>query len=314
MKEEEASAKRPKNETMHNELEKQRRLRFRQLEQWKRVLLEYVIITVATILLVVGVHFFKFPNHFSFGGVTGVAVVLGAVMDYSAATYTFIINMALLVFGFLFLGKGFGVKTVYVSILTSVGLEILDRWFPLTAPLTTQPVLELIFAIFLPALSSAILFNIGASGGGTDILAMILKKYTSFSISAALFMVDFFIVLASCFVFDIQTGLFSLTGLLAKSLVIDNVIESINLCKAFMIVCDDPEPICSYICDELGRSATIYRAEGAYSHHAKTMILTVTKRSQAVQLRNFVRRSQPDSFITIFNSSEIIGKGFRGLN
>lgn len=299
---------------MHNELEKQRRMRIRQLEQWKRVVLEYVIITVATILLVVGVHFFKFPNHFSFGGVTGVAVVLGALLNYSAATYTFIINMALLVLGFLFLGKGFGIKTVYVSVLTSVGLEVLDQWFPLTAPLTTQPVLELIFAIFLPALSAAILFNIGASGGGTDILAMILKKNTSVPISVALFLVDFVIVLASCFVFDIQTGLFSLTGLLAKSLVIDDVIESINLCKAFMIVCDDPEPICSYICDELGRSATIYRAEGAYSHHPKTMILTVTKRSQAVQLRNFVRRIQPDSFITIFNSSEIIGKGFRGLN
>lgn len=299
---------------MHKERERQRWLRYRQLEQWKKSVVEYGIITVATILMVVGVHFFKFPNHFSFGGVTGVAVVLGAVLDYSAATYTFIINMALLVFGFLFLGKGFGIKTVYVSVLTSVGLEVLERWYPLTAPLTEQPVLELIFAIFLPALSSAILFNIGASGGGTDILAMILKKYTPVSISAALFLVDFGIVLASCFVFDIQTGLFSLTGLLAKSLVIDNAIESINLCKAFMIVCDDPEPICRYICDELGRSATVYQAQGAYSHHPKTMILTVTKRGQALQLRNFVRRSQPESFITIFNSSEIIGKGFRGLN
>lgn len=136
------------------------------------------------------------------------AVVLGEVLNYSAATYTFIINMALLVFGFIFLGKDFGIKTVYVSVLTSVGLSVMEKWFPLTAPLTEQPVLELIFAIFLPALSAAILFNIGASGGGTDILAMILKKYTSFSISAALFLVDFVIVLASCFVFDIQTGLF----------------------------------------------------------------------------------------------------------
>ena len=242
---------------MHHELEQQRRLRIRQLKQWKKVLLEYVIITVATLLLVAGVHFFKFPNHFSFGGVTGVAVVVGEVLNYSAATYTFIINMALLVFGFIFLGKDFGIKTVYVSVLTSVGLSVMEKCFPLTAPLTEQPVLELIFAIFLPALSAAILFNIGASGGGTDILAMILKKYTSFSISAALFLVDFVIVLASCFVFDIQTGLFSLTGLLAKSLVIDNVIESINLCKAFMIVCDDPEPLCRYICEVLGRRATI---------------------------------------------------------
>ncbi|MDE5749093.1 MAG: YitT family protein, partial [Acetatifactor sp.] len=111
---------------MHNELEKQKRLRFRQLEQWKRVVLEYVIITVATLLMVVGVHFFKFPNHFSFGGVTGVAVVLGAVLNHSAATYTFIINMVLLVFGFLFLGKEFGLKTLYFSVLTSVRLDDLE--------------------------------------------------------------------------------------------------------------------------------------------------------------------------------------------
>lgn len=280
----------------------------------KIILFEYGVITFATLLLVVGVYFFKFTNNFSFGGVTGVAVVLSAVFKGTASTYTFIINMLLLVFGFLFLGRNFGAKTVYVSILTSVGLSALEKLCPLSAPLTNEPVLELIFAIFLPALSAAILFNIGASGGGTDIIAMVLKKYTSVPIGTALFLVDCSIVAASCFVFDIQTGLFSLTGLLAKSLVIDNVIESINLCKAFMIVCDQPEPVCKFICEKLNRSATVYHAEGAFSHRKKTIILTVMKRGQAVQLRNYVRMTQPDSFITIFNSSEIIGKGFRGLN
>ena len=280
----------------------------------KKLVIEYGIITFATLLLVVGVYFFKFTNNFSFGSVTGIAVVVSKVFGGTAGTITFLINMALLVFGFLFLGKSFGAKTVYVSVLTSVGLSGLEIICPLTAPLTNEPVLELIFAIFLPSLSAAILFNIGASGGGTDIIAMILRKYTSVPIGTALFLVDCFIVAASCFVFDIQTGLFSLTGLLAKSLVIDNVIESINLCKAFMIVCDQPDEICDYICNTMGRSATIYHAEGAFTHADKTIILTVMKRSQAVQLRNFVRINQPDSFITIFNSSEIIGKGFRGLN
>ena len=174
--------------------------------------------------------------------------------------------------------------------------------------------MELIFAIFLPALSAAILFNIGASGGGTDIIAMILKKYTSVPIGTALFLVDCVIVISSCFVFDIQTGLFSLTGLLAKSLVIDNVIESINRCKVFLIVCDDPDPICEFIYQELKRSATVYKAHGAFTHNQKMIIMSVMKRGQAVQLRNFVKRYQPGAFIAIVNSSEIIGKGFRGLN
>ena len=279
-----------------------------------RASFEYSVITFATLLLVVGVYFFKFPNNFSFGGVTGIAVVLSAMSKASASSYTFIINMALLVFGFLFLGKSFGAKTVYVSVLTSVGLSALEKLFPMSAPLTTEPVLELIFAIFLPALSAAILFNIGASGGGTDIIAMILKKYTKLNIGAALFLVDLGIVVASCLVFDAQTGLCSMCGLLAKSLVVDNVIESINLCKYFTIICNDPEPICEFITKELNRSATVYQAEGAYQHNQKTVILTVMKRSQAVELRNYIRMNQPSAFIAITNSSEIIGKGFRGFN
>ena len=275
---------------------------------------EYGILTMATLLLVAGVYVFKFPNNFSFGGVTGIAVVLAEVSGLSASTYTFIINMALLAVGFLFLGTSFGIKTVYVSVLMSVGLSAMETLFPMEAPLTQQPVLELIFAIFLPALSSAILFNIGASGGGTDIVAMILKKYTPVNIGTALFLVDLGIVVASCFVFDVTTGLFSFTGLLAKSLVIDNVIESINRCKCFNVVCDDPEPICNFIRDELKRSATVYQAQGAFTHAPRTVILTVLKRGQAVQLRNFVKKTEPGAFMMITNSSEIIGKGFRGFN
>ena len=282
--------------------------------KFKDLAYEYLVITVAIVILDVGVYLFKFPNNFSFGGVTGVAVVLSALLSKSPATYTFIINMVLLVLGFIFLGRGFGMKTVYASVLSSVGLSLMEVIWPMSHPLTGQPVLELIFAIFLPALSSAILFNIGASGGGTDILAMILKKYTSFQIGTALLIVDMMIVAATYFVFDVETFLFSLTGLLAKSLVIDNVIESINLSKVFMIVCDDPEAICEYIRTEIHRGATIYRAEGAYSHTEKTVVLSTMKRSQAVQLRNYIHQYEPNSFIMILNSSEIVGKGFRGFS
>lgn len=280
----------------------------------RRVLEEYAVLTIATLIMVVGVYIFKFPNNFSFGGVTGMAVVLSAVMPASPGDVTFFINMLLLVLGFVFLGKSFGIKTVYVSLLMSVGLSFAEACFPMEHALTSQPVLELIYAIVLPAFSSAILFNIGASGGGTDIIAMVLKKYTKLNIGGALVLADVVIVLASCFVFDAQTGLFSFCGLLAKSLVVDNVIESINLCKYFTIICTDPEPICDFIMNKLRRSATVYRAEGAYEHNQKTIIITIMKRSQAVELRNFIREHQPNAFIAITNSSEIIGKGFRGFN
>ena len=278
------------------------------------VVREYAMLTMATLIMVAGIYFFKFPNNFSFGGVTGIAIILSGLFDLSASTITFIINMALLVVGFLFLGKGFGIKTVYVSVLMSGALSLLERLLPMAAPLTAEPVLELIFAIVLPSLGSAILFNMGASGGGTDIVAMVLRKYSHFNIGSALFLVDLCITVAACFVFDAQTGLFSFCGLMAKSLVIDGVIENINLCKYFTIICNDPQPICEYIQKELHRSATTYQAEGAYSHLPKTVILTVLKRGQAVQLRNFIKRQEPTAFIAITNSSEIIGKGFRGFN
>ena len=137
---------------------------------------EYAMLTLATLIMVLGIYVFKFPNHFSFGGVTGIAILLSGAFGIPAGTITFVINMALLVVGFLFLGKGFGFKTVYVSVLMSAALSLLEKLLPMDAPFTTQPVLELIFAIVLPALGSAILFNIGASSGGTDILAMILRK------------------------------------------------------------------------------------------------------------------------------------------
>ncbi len=280
----------------------------------KLTLFEYGMITFAAALLIIGVYFFKFPNNFSFGGVTGMAIVISAVTPFSAGTINFVINMALLVVGFICFGKEFGAKTVYVSVLMSLGLSGLERYYPMSHPMTSEPVLELVFAIVLPALSSAILFNIGASGGGTDIIAMVLKKHSTVNIGTALFLVDLMITVAACFIFDAATGLFSFCGLMAKSLVIDTAIENINLCKYFTIVCDDPEPICDFIHEKLTRSATIFEAEGTYTHHKKYVILTVMKRGQAVQLRNYIRWNQPGAFMMITNSSEIIGKGFRGLN
>ena len=298
-----------------NHVDAQKRIeRIEKLNKIKNTVVEYTILTAATLVMVIGIYVFKFPNNFSFGGVTGLAVVLSEVLPVTPGNITFIINMVLLVIGFIFLGKGFGVKTAYISTIMSLGLSFSEKIYPMTAPLTEEPLLELIFAVILPAVSSAIFFNMDASSGGTDIIAMILRKYTKLNIGSALLISDLLIVVSACFVFNAQTGLFSLCGLLAKSLVVDNVIESINLCKYFTIICEDPEPICDFIMNKLHRGATIYDAEGTYQHRKKTVIITVMKRGQAVELRNFIRENQPSAFIAITNSSEIIGKGFRGLN
>lgn len=268
------------------------------------------LLTVSTLIMAVGTYFFKFTNNFTFGGITGLAVLVAKTGVISASDFSFIANMALLLIGFVILGKKFAAKTAYSSILLSVTLSLLDRICPMQQPLTDQPLLELAFAIALPAVGSAILFNIGASSGGTDIIAMILKKYTSLNIGTVLMLVDVAAVASSFFIFGPETGLFSTIGLAAKSLVIDDVIENLNLCKCFNIICDDPDPICDYIINTLHRSATVYHAQGAFTHHEKTVIMTTMKRSQALKLRNYIRTIEPTAFMLISNSSEIIGKGF----
>lgn len=279
-----------------------------------KILKEYAILTLATGVMNLGIYVFKFPNNFSFGGVSGLSVVLSKAFGISASGCNLVINMFLILLGFIFLGKKFGIKTVYVSTLSSVGLSLMERFFPMHAPLTDQPMLELIFAILLPAIASAVLFNMDASGGGTDILAMILKKYSSMNIGVGLFLVDLAVMVAAFFVFGVETGLYSCCGLMGKSLVIDGVIENINLCKFFTIITDTPEIICDFIQIELNRSATITSAEGAYTGKKKYLVLTVVNRHQAVILRNFIKKESPGSFLMITNSSEIIGKGFRGFN
>ena len=207
----------------------------------KKKIKEFLLLTFSTLLIAVGIYFFKFPNNFTFGGVTGLAVLVAKTGLINASDFTFIINMVLLLMGFLVFGRKFGIKTTYTSILLSLSLSLLERIYPMNAPFTDEPMLELCFAIALPALGSAILFNIGASSGGTDIIAMILKKYTNVNIGKGLLLSDLLITAAGCFVFDIKTGLFSFLGLTIKSFMVDGVIESINLCKYFNVVCNKPD-------------------------------------------------------------------------
>ena len=239
----------------------------------------FLLLTVSTLIMAIGTYFFKFTNNFTFGGITGLAVLIAKTGLMTAGDFNFIASMTLLVIGMIVLGKKFAAKTAYCSILLSVTLSFLERVCPMKAPLTDQPMLELCFAIALPALGSAILFNIGSSSGGTDIIAMILKKYSSFNIGPALMLSDLLITIAGFFIFDIKTGLYSLLGLTIRSFMVDTFIENFNLSKYFNVVCDDPEPICDFIVHELNRSASVFHATGAYSGQDKAIVLTALNRT-----------------------------------
>lgn len=280
----------------------------------KSKLKNFSLLTISTLIMAVGIYFFKFTNNFTFGGITGIAVLVAKFLPISASDFSFVVNILLLIIGWIVLGKSFAEKTAYSTILLSVSLSLLERIYPMSHPLTNEPLLELIFAILLPALGSAILFNIGASSGGTDVIAMILKKYTSVDIGKGLMISDLIFTLAGFLVFNVKTGLYSLFGLIMRSALIDNFIESFNRSKYFHVVTSNATCICDFIQNDLQRGATtIVNATGAFTGDDKYIILTVLSPSQAVKLRNFIKEHDPKAFLLVSNTSEIIGKGFHSV-
>ena len=277
--------------------------------------LRYLLMSIGILVTAVGVYFFKFPNNFSTGGVSGIAVILGHYFpNATPGDFVMGINMALLLVGFLVFGKGFGIKTAVVSTLMSAMIWVLERVLPMDHSMTSQPLMELIFAVSLPAVGSAILFNLDASTGGTDIVAMVLRKFTSLNIGNALMISDSIITVMACVAFGMETGLFSILGLLMKSLLVDMVLENINTHKYFHIITTHPKEIEEYITRTLKRGATELHGEGAYTHEGRSILLTVMNRRQGILLRRYVRSVDPHAFVLIMNTGDIIGKGFRGTN
>ena len=274
---------------------------------------EFLLMTLGCFMLAAGVYFFKIKNNFVTGGVTGIGVILAAITPVSAGAWIWILNIALLIIGFVVLGKGTGIKTVYCSMLYSALTFLFEKYFALNAPLTDQTLLELIYAMLLTSVGSALIFNSDASSGGTDIVALILKKFTSIDVGKALLLTDFTVALSSFWFLGIKTGLFSLLGLFSKAFIVDSVIESFNTCKYFIVITSKKDEIKSYIIKNLHHGVTSNTVIGEYTNEEKTMIHTVCKRMEAIKLKKRIKEIDPKSFIIVTTSSEIIGRGFRSV-
>ena len=278
-------------------------------------------INVGILMIAVGIYFFKAPNGFATGGVSGIAIVLANLpvsikLGITQAIYMLVINILLLIIGVIMLGKKCGFLTIYCSLMLSIENLIFETFLPIEAisgasTLTGHPLLELIYAVLLTGLGSAILFRNKASSGGTDIVALILKKRSNLNVSQALLATDFLIALSTFFVYNnVSVGLYAMLGLFAKIFIIDDILDSMNLCKAFTIITTKPEEISAFILNDMKHGATMYKGKGLYTHEDREIIMTVCKRSEAIRLRRKVKSMDPDAFIIITKTSEIFGKGF----
>lgn len=282
-------------------------------KEQSRKMKNFLMMNIGVLLLSAGVYFFKIPNGFSTGGVSGIGTILGNITDLSPVEWIVVINMLLLIAGFMCLGKDTGIKTVYCSGMFSAVTWGFEYMIPISAPVSNEAFLELVYAILLTSIGSALIFQSGASSGGTDIVALILKKYTRMNAGKALLFTDFIIAGCSFFVFNIRTGLFSMLGLFAKAFIVDSVLDNLNSCKYFIVITSKYKEIEEYIIRNIRHGVTVADAVGGYTNAQKKMLHTVCKRIEAIRLRKQVMDIDPGAFVIITTSSEIIGKGFRGI-
>ncbi len=272
---------------------------------------DFLMINFGVFLVAIGVHAFKNPNRFALGGVSGLSIVLSYYFEnLPIGTLILVLNVILLLLAFILLGKEAALKSAYGTFALSGMILLFEFVIPIPTPLTNQKFLELLYGVFLPGIGIGIVFNYGATTGGTDIVAKILNKYLKTKVSLSLLITDFTIALCAGLLFGTEILLFSVLGVCLKIFVLDLFMESLQVYKIVVIISDKSDEIKSFICNVLERGATVHTASGAFTVEKKEVITTVLGRRQAKRLQLFIKNIDPKAFLTISNSSRIIGEGF----
>lgn len=291
----------------------------------------WAILNLGLLLVALSLWLFLAPNNFAVGGVGGLSVVLANLLQNVAGGFFSyyvifgILNVILLIFGLIFLGKSLTLKTIYCTIMLSVenillGLIPMDNIFQFSERFGqvmglsggTQLFLELVFGVLISGLGQAIVFNCRASSGGTDIIALIIKKFSQSNIGFALFAVDIVIACIPFFTYSAfpEIALFSMIGVFAKSFVIDGVIDNITKTKYVTIITVNPDIVAEVIRDHIHRGFTKMEGVGGFTGDPRTVVITVCRRAQAAHLKAELHVVDPTAFVIITNTNEIMGKGF----
>lgn len=274
------------------------------------------MITLGTVLMAVGVYFFEFANDFSTGGTAGLAQMISEMTGFlTPAQLASIFNVVLLAVGMIVLGKAFTFKTIYCSLLLTLLLNLFEQLVPVTEPFTGQKVVELFIDMILVSVGAALIFNEDGSSGGTDVVAMILKKYTRINVGKALLLVDSIVILLAFSAFGTETGILSLFAIVIRAFVVDGAIENFNSSKFLMIITDKEEKILHYIMHDLERGASVVNnCTGAYTNNEKRMIISVMDKREAVKVKKMITQIDPVAFVIVGTTNDIQGDGFKPLS
>lgn len=267
---------------------------------------EFIVITFATLIVSAAVFFFLIPSQVSVGSISGLAMILGNIIPLHISIITFILNGLLLIIGFLLIGKEFGAKTVYTSLLLPLFLRIFEIWFPDFSSINGDPFLDMVCYIFVVSIGLAILFRENASSGGLDIVAKLLNKYFRMDMGKALALPGMCVALSSILFYDKKLVVLSLLGTYLNGLVLDNFIFGLNLKKRVCIISEKEAEIRSFILNRLHSGATIYEGRGAYDGQPKTEIITIVDKNEYALLMSYLLKTDPSAFVTVYTVSEVI--------
>ena len=272
------------------------------------VIWEFIVITMATALVSVAVFFFMVPSNVSVGSVAALAMVLSNFIPLSVATLTMIMNVGLLILGFLLIGKEFGIKTVYTAMLMPALMGVLEYWFPNNKSLTNDQTLDVLCYCVLVALAQAMLFVRNASSGGLDIVGKFMNKYLHMEFGKAVGLVGMAVALSAALVYDAKTVALSVLGTYFNGLVVDHFIFGSTIKKRVCIISQKEEQMLHFILHELHSGATTYHAYGAYSDTKRTEINTIVDKNEYQKLMHFIRKTDPDAFVTVYAVNEMMYK------
>ena len=284
----------------------------------------FALLNLGLVLTAVGIVYFKNPNHFAFGGTSGLSILLADLFPrINVGGFMWIINLVLVVLGFIFLGIKCMGWTIYSSFALSFFVSCCEWLYPSGVSLSGDAMLDLVFAVFLPALGAAIVFDIGASTGGTDIVAMLLQKFAGIKFSSGIFLADGFVVLSGLVVigFGLGTGeadpngwmltLYSLITIYTTSRVIAYLLDGASYDKLLFIISDHHEELKRFIIDDLDRSATYIKAKGMYTDAPRDMIFLVVSRKEVHLVQHQIREIDPTAFVVVTDAYETFGEGFK---
>ena len=271
----------------------------------KEVVWELFTLTAAVAIIAAAVYFFLVPSHASVSSISGLGIILTYFIPLPLSVITMVLNVVLLIIGFITCGREFGTKTVYTSILLPVFIGIFERIFPNIGSLTKTQELDVLCYVLVVSVGLSILFNMNASSGGLDIVAKIMNKYLHIELGKAMSLAGMCVALSAALVYDKKTVVLSVLGTYFNGMVVDHFIFGQNLKRRVCIITKYEEELRNFILHELHSGATIYDAIGAYNLDKRHEIITIVDKNEYQKLMNYINNLDPKAFITVYTVADM---------